>query len=150
MKDEQGSVRIVYIRPMVIAGFFAFAGLAILVFFHEFSPDSGIRIGDRLLSAALGAAFMAVAIGAMTGFVVGNRYKGAIAAVLSAFCYAMVWIAGILIGFELDMKFDLFESDESPLSYILAVTIPALLTAPLYGWLLHSGLGRDLLARLGL
>ena len=150
MQGRQTPVRRHYIRPLALAAVFMVAGAAMLfvlwgVVLH---PDGDSAA--RLLWAIANAIVMAAAIGLMVGFIVGERYKGGIAMVVSSFCYATVLVAGILVNYEIDLTNDLFGFRRDPALFVQTIVLPAILTAPLYGWLLHGNPGKALLARLGL
>lgn len=139
-----------YIRPLALAAVFTVPGQAMMFVYWGvvLYPDGDI-VAKLLWTAASGIG-MAVAIGLMVGFIVGGRYEGAIAGVISSFCYATVLIAAILIIYEVDVARDLFEVWRNPMLFVLTAVVPIFLTAPLYGWLLHSDFGKSLLARFGL
>ena len=150
MQSEQSPARRHYIRPLALAAVFTVAGETMVVVLWGLVLFPGGSILAKLLSAGAAAIIMAVGIGLMVGFVVGGRFKGPVAAVVSSLCYATVLAAGILISYEIDMAIDIFGVRRDPTLFVLTGIVPAILSAPLYGWLLHGDLGKDLLARLGL
>lgn len=139
-----------YIRPLALAAVFTVPGDVMLFMYW-----AGTRYPDGDILANLFWVFasgvgMALAIGLMVGFIVGGRYEGAIAGVIASFCYATVLIAAILISYEADVAMDLFEVRRNPVHFVITAVVPIFLTAPLYGWLLHSNAGKALLSRIGL
>jgi len=139
-----------YIRPFALAAVFTVSGEAMLFMYWLGTryPDGDI-LANLFWTFASGVG-MALAIGLMVGFIVGGRYEGLIAGVISSFCYATVLIAAILIIYEADVAMDLFEVRRNPMLFVLTAVVPIFLTAPLYGWLLHSDFGKALLTRIGL
>ncbi|MBE9557900.1 MAG: hypothetical protein IMF08_13660, partial [Proteobacteria bacterium] len=137
-------------RPLVLAAAFTVPGEAMLFVLWEISLYSDGNMVTRLIWAAIDAVAMIVAIGLMVGFVVGRRHEGVSAAVISSCCYAIVLFGGILICYKIDMEQQLFGVQYDPGFFIMTSVVPALLSAPLYGWLLHSDRGQGLLARAGL
>lgn len=150
MQCEQSPARRHYVRPLVLAAMFTVVGETMVVVLWGFILYPGGGILSKLLLAAASAIVMAVAIGLMVGFIVGGRFKGPVAAVASSLCYTIVLVAGILISYKIDMATDLFGVRRDPTLFVLTGVLPAISSAPLYGWLLHGELGKDLLARLGL
>jgi len=150
MLDGAGPGWKVYIRPLAVATAFAVAGEAMVFVYWGLILHPGGEVMDKLFWAVACAVGMGGATGLLVGFVVGTRYKGTVAASLSGFCYVIVLAAGILVSYEADAAVDLFGVRHDPLLFILTGVVPTLLTAPLYGWLLHSITGRALLSRIGL
>ena len=150
MRDRQVVSRTDYVRPLAVAAVFTVAGEAMVFIVWELVHYPGGDVTAKLLWVTLAAMVLAAAIGFMVGFIVGGRYHGTVAAVVSSFCYATVLIAGILISYEIDMAKNLFGVRRDPELFVLTGILPAILTAPLYGWLLHSNLGKALLSRIGL
>jgi hypothetical protein len=150
MLDRLAPVWGSYIRPLALAAVFTVPGAAILFVYWGMVlyPDGDIVA--KLLWAAASGIGMAVAIGLMVGFIVGGRYEGAIAGVISSFCYATVLVAAVLISYEVDVVLDLFGIRRDPMRFVLTGVVPTFLTAPLYGWLLHGKVGKALLARIGM
>lgn len=150
MKDEKGSVRTVYLRPILLAAMFIAVGQGVtyVKWGTIWTPDydnSATWFWSAFISA-----LAALAVGLMTGLVAGRRYDGAIAAGIAACCYATVLIAALLICFELDYSLELFEIRYEAKSFIIGSLFAVLASAPLFGWLLHSRAGKALLTRIGL
>jgi hypothetical protein len=139
-----------YIRPLALAAVFTVPGQAMMFVFWGIVLYPDGDMAAKLLWTAASGVGMAVAIGLMVGFIVGGRYEGAIAGVISSFCYATVLIAAILISYKIDVALDMFGVRRDPKLFVLTGVVPTLLTTPLYGWLLHSDFGKSLLARIGL
>lgn len=150
MQGRSDPVWRVYIRSFAAAAVFTVPSEAMVyvLWGMVLYPDGNIVA--KLIWTAVDAVVMALAIGLMVGFIVGQRYEGAVAAVISSFCYAIVLFGGILIGYEIEMEMDLFGVQHDTELFVLTSIVPALLTAPLYGWLLHSKAGKALLVRVGL
>lgn len=150
MPDESSSDWRNYTRPLALAAVFTVSGNAEVFVAWELHHHQDGDVVVRLLWVAAAALIMAVTIGVMVGFIVGGRYEGLVAGVISSFCYGTVLVGGILASYELDVAIDLFGVEKDPELFILTVVVPTLLTTPLYGWLLHSKVGNALLARVGL
>lgn len=150
MLDRLAPVWGSYIRPLVLAAVFTVPGEGILFVYWGVMLYPGGDIVAQLIWTAASGIGTAVAIGLMVGFIVGGRYEGTIAGVISAFCYATVLVAAILISYQADVALDLFGARNNPMLFVLTGVVPTFLTAPLYGWLLHSNLGKALLSRIGL
>ena len=150
MLDRLAPVWGSYIRPLALAAVFTVPGEAMLfVFWAMVLYPDGDMVAKLLWTAASGVG-TAVAIGLMVGFVVGGRYEGTIAGIISSFCYATVLVAAILISYEVDVALDVFGVRRDPMRFVLTGVVPTFLTAPLYGWLLHGNAGKALLSRIGL
>ena len=139
-----------YIRPLALAAFFLVPGEAAMFVLWEVTLPSEGSVMARLIWAAVDAVLMTAAVRLLVGFIVGQRYEGAVAAVIASCCYATVLFGGILVCYEIDLELDLFGVRRNPDLFILTSIVPALLSTPLYGWLLHSDFGKSLLARIGL
>lgn len=150
MQGNSAFVRSRYFRPLVLAAFFALPGAAITFVFWGLVVSSGGDVRAKLLYAVASGVGETVAVGFMVGFIVSGRYEGMIAGVISSLCYATVLIAATLICYEIDMALNLFGVPRDPGLFFMTSVVPALLTAPLYGWLLHGRMGKALFARLGL
>ncbi|MEN8197684.1 MAG: hypothetical protein ABFS30_14405 [Pseudomonadota bacterium] len=150
MLDRLAPVWGSYIRPFALAAVFTVPGEAMMfVYWGAVRYPDGDIMAKLLWAAAVGIG-MAVAIGLMVGFVVGGRYEGTIAGVISSFCYATVLIAALLISYEVYVALDMFEVRRDPMRFVLSGVVPTLLTTPLYGWLLHGKAGKALFSRIGL
>ena len=150
MLDRLAPVWGSYIRPLALAAVFTVPGEAMLfVFWGMVLYPDGDMVAKLLWTAASGVG-TAVAIGLMVGFIVGGRYEGTIAGIISSFCYATVLVAAILISYEVDVALDVFGARRDPMLFVLTGFVPTFLTAPLYGWLLHGKAGKALLSRIGL
>jgi hypothetical protein len=139
-----------YIRPFVLAAVFTVPGEAMVFVYWGVVHYPDGDIVDKLFWAAAIGIGMAVAIGLMVGFVVGRRYEGTIAGIISSFCYATVLVAAILISYQVYVALDLFGVRRDPMHFVLTGVVPTVLTTPLYGWLLHGKAGKALLSRIGL
>jgi hypothetical protein len=140
----------VYLRPLAVATAFTVAGEAmIFAYWGLFLHPEGDVLTKLFWTAACGIG-MGAATGLLVGFVVGARYRGTVAANLSAFCYVIVLAAGILISYEADAVANLFRVRQYPFHFLMTGVVPTLLTAPLFGWLLHSTRGKRILKRVGL
>lgn len=150
MLDRLAPVWGSYIRPLALAAVFTVPGEAMLfVFWGMVLYPDGDMVAKLLWTAASGVG-TAVAIGLMVGFIVGGRYEGTIAGIISSFCYATVLVAAILISYEVDVALDVFGVRRDPMGFVLTGVVPTFLTTPLYGWLLHGKAGKALLSRIGL
>lgn len=150
MQGNSAVIRSRYVRPLALAAVFTIPGVAmIFVLWGLVAYPDGDVVAKLLWSAASGIG-MTVAIGLMVGFIVSGRYEGMIAGVISSFCYATVLVAAILICYEVDMVLDLFGVRGDPGLFVMTSVVPALLTTPLYGWLLHGKAGKAIFARFGL
>lgn len=139
-----------FVRPTVVAAVFILPGEAMVWLFRgPHLQTDGDLTAEIVLSLAVGPA-MAIAIGLMVGFTVGERHHGLVAGTIASLCYATVTVATILLGFELDTEFDLFRVTENPALFFATVVMPFLVSTPLYGWLLHSRIGDCILSRLRL
>lgn len=150
MQGEPAVIRSRYVRPLALAAVFTIPGAAMTFVLWGLVVHPGGDVGTKLFYAAASGIGMSVAIGLMVGFIVSGRYEGTIAGVLSSFCYATVLVAAILICYEADMLLDIFGIHRDPWLFVETSVVPALLTTPLYGWLLHGRAGKILLARVGL
>lgn len=139
-----------YIRPFAVAAAFTVPGEAMAFVYWGVVLYPGGDLATKLLWTAASGVGITVAIGLMVGFIVGGRYEGTIAGVISSFCYATVLIAATLISYEVDVAMDLFGVRHDPMRFVLTGVVPAFLTAPIYGWLLHGDAGEALLSRIGL
>jgi hypothetical protein len=139
-----------YLRPMVAAVPLTVPGATLVFLFWGLRLHPDGQIMAELVSSAIAGLAMAVAIGLMVGFIVGDRYEGTVAATVSSLCYAIVSIAVILVGYEIDMEIDHSGIPQDPALFAATVVMPFLATMPLYGWLLHSRGGKALLSRFGL
>jgi hypothetical protein len=86
MLDGLKPVRGSYVRTLVLAAIFTALGEAAGFLFWGTTLYPGGDIAAQLLWAAANWIITALAIGLMTGFMVIDRYEGAIAGVVSAFC----------------------------------------------------------------
>lgn len=134
---------------MVAVGF-TLAGDAMTFALWGFVWYPGGETLAKLFWITVNTLALSLAAGGMVGFIVGNRYRGTVAGVVAALCYATVMIAGLMARYELDLAFGLFRVSHDPVGFILTGMLPALVCAPFYGWLLHSRVGQSLLSRLGL
>lgn len=150
MLERSGAAWRIYIRPFALAAIFTVVGETMMFVLWGMVLYSEGDVLARLLWAVVDAFAMSAVIGLMVGFIVGGRYNGAVAGVISSFCYATVLVAGILICFELDIVLGLFGIRNNPKLYIITVLLATLLSTPLYGWLLHSDKGKALFSRIGL
>ena len=150
MLDRFSPVCAGYLRPFALAAFFLVPGEAAVFVLWEVTLPSEGSIMARLIWAVVDAIIMTAAIGLLVGFIVGERYEGAVAALIASCCYAIVLFGGILVCYEIDLELDLFGVRHNPELFVLSGIVPALLSTPLYGWLLHSNFGKSLLARIGL
>ena len=150
MKDEKGSVRTVYIRPMVLAAIFVVAGQIWVYAQWGAERESAGDLADSCLWNAIVTVITVMSIGLMSGFITGTRYEGFVAGVIAACCYVTVLTATILICFELDMTFGLFGMSRDPKEVIGVSLALVLAGAPVFGWILHSRPGKAALGRVGL
>jgi vacuolar-type H+-ATPase subunit I/STV1 len=150
MQGNAAFIRKRYGRPLVLAALFTLPGAAAAFVFWGMLVNPGGNVLAQLFCAVASGIGMTLAIGLMVGFIVSGRYEGAIAGVISSFCYATVMIAVILICYEVDMALDLFGARRDPALFVMTSVVPALLTTPIYGWLLHGKLGKAIFTRLGL
>jgi predicted MFS family arabinose efflux permease len=139
-----------YVRPLAVATGFTVAGEAMVFVYWGLILHPGGDVVDKLIWTTTCAIGMGGTTGLMAGFIVGERYEGTVAAIISALCYVIVLAAGILVSYKIDTALDLFGVTHDPQLFILTGVVPTLLTAPLYGWLLHGNAGRALLSRIGL
>jgi hypothetical protein len=150
MKDEKGSVRTVYLRPMVLAALFIVAGQVWISLQWGTEREPGGDMGAGWLWNLAVTMVTVFAIGLMTGFIVGMRYDGFVAGVIAACCYVTVLTATILICFDFDMALGLFGAAQDP-KLVIGVSLALVLgTAPLFGWLLYGRWGMSLMSRIGL
>lgn len=139
-----------YMRPVVLAAVFIVTGQVVAYVQWGTVWDSAHDNAAGLFWSAIISAMTALAAGFMAGLVAGRRYEGAMAGAIAACCYAIVLIAALLICFELDHALGLFEIRYDPKSFIIGSLGAVLLSAPLFGWFLHSRTGKNLLRHIGL
>ncbi len=85
---------------------------------------------------------MGLSIGSLVGIaVVGRGVSSTAAAIVAGAIYAAILSYCSILCAEIDQVFDFFGGSSEPSLFIWSGIIPAIVTAPIYGWLLFSETG---------
>lgn len=137
-----------FVPPIVIAVAFTMIGeMMILLFWGILMFPSG-SLGPAFAWTFTCGLAMGATIGALINVIVTGRLEALAAAIWSGVIYFIVLAACTGLCFRIDLAVgSRFGAEEAPALFILGGLIPALVTTPLYGWLLHSDTGRRMTGR---
>ena len=145
-------VRKMYVRPLIISLFFAVAGeLLLLVIYGIILFPAGNLLYKVLWTLGFCGIGMGATLGAGINLFIVGRYEGNRAILLTVLlAFLIMGVACDLLCLNLDLHFNYFGAQASPLMFSVGGVVGSLLGGAGIGGLLFSETGRSILARIGL
>ncbi|MEQ8504378.1 MAG: hypothetical protein RIB80_03565 [Rhodospirillales bacterium] len=129
-------------RPIAVALGFTLVWELLILNFWGFEVFSAAKTQAQTVWALTCGVALGALIGAAVNFFVTGRLPGRAAAVASAAIFAIVLTTCTFLCFWIDHKVGLFGARMEPALFIAIGLVPAVLAAPVYGWLVGNEKGK--------